>query len=168
VSATGAATRASPRRLGSHQAALYAAEAVSIAALGITWPRLADAQRYLDGLVGSAWFAGRWPHFRGATVQRRGHRAVWSLGAALDDAGPDGRPTEGAVLVAGPLRQPVVLHELAHLLLPPGAGHGPAFAETLLTLVRAEMGFPAFAELFHALRRHDAFRGVSEGLAVPA
>ena len=160
-------SRASPR-LGTHQAALYAAEAASIAGLGITWARRADAQRYVDGLVGSGWFGTQWPHFHRATVQRRGRGAVWSLGAALDGTGPDGRPTEGVILVAGPLRQPVVLHELAHLLLPPGAGHGPAFAETLLTLVRAEMGFPAFAELFHALRRHDAFRKVREGMAVPA
>jgi len=156
------------RRLSTQQAALYGAEAESIERLGVTWARLADAQRDLDRLVGSAWFARRWPHFGRATVQRRGHGAVWSLGVALDHAGPEGRPTEGVVLVAGPLRQPVVLHELAHLLVPGGTGHGPDFAETLLTLVRAEMGFPAFAELFHALKRREPFRGISEGLAVPA
>jgi putative metallohydrolase (TIGR04338 family) len=156
------------RRLGAQQAALYAAEAESVEALGITWARLADARRHVDRLVQSAWFAERWPHFATATIQRRGHGAVWSLGVALDRAGPHGGPTQGVILLAGPLRQPVVLHELAHLLLPRGAGHGPPFAETLLTLVRGEMGFPAFAELFHALRRREPFRAINEGLAVPA
>jgi putative metallohydrolase (TIGR04338 family) len=156
------------RRLGAHQAALYAAEAESVEGRGITWPRLADAQRHLDGLLASEWFAARWPHFAHATVRRRGHGAVWSLGIALDHAGPGGRPSEGVILVAGPLRQPVLLHELAHLLAHEGAGHGPEFAETLLTLVRSDMGFPVFAELLYALRRRDPFRGVSEGLAVPA
>jgi len=156
------------RTLGARQAALYAAEAESIAGLGVTWARLGDAQRDLDGTVASAWFAERWPHFGRATVARRGHGAVWSLGLPLDHAGPGGLPTAGVVLVAGPLRQPVVLHELAHLLLPDGVGHGPGFAETLLTLVRAEMGFAAFAELFYALRRREPFRAINEGLAVPA
>ncbi len=156
------------RRLGAQQAALYEAEAESVAHLGITWARVADAQRYVDALVGSEWFQARWPHFTRATVQRRGRGAVWSVAAAPDGPGLAVLPREGAVLVAGPLRQPVVLHELAHLLLPGGSGHGPRFAETLLTLVRAEMGFPAFAELFHALVRREPFRGISEGLAVPA
>jgi putative metallohydrolase (TIGR04338 family) len=156
------------RRLGAQQAALYAAESESIEGLGITWPRLVDAQRDIDRLVASSWFAQQWPHFVRATVRRRGRGAVWSLGIPLDHDGPSGQPTEGVIVVAGPLRQPVVLHELAHLLAPEGAGHGPPFAETLLTLVRSEMGFPAFVELLYALRRRDPFRRVSEGLAVPA
>jgi putative metallohydrolase (TIGR04338 family) len=156
------------RRLGRHQDALYAAEAESIAGLGITWARLADAQRDADRLVGSAWFAEQWPHFVRATVERRGRGAVWSTQVALDHDGPGGTPTEGVVLVAGPLRQPVVLHELAHLLLPPTAGHGREFAETLLTLVRREMGFPAFAELLHALKRREPFGAISEGLLASA
>ena len=156
------------RKLGTYQAALYAAEEESIGGLGITWPRLAAAQRDVDRLVASAWFAQRWPHFSHVTIERRGHGAVWSTAVALDRDGPDGAPTEGVVLVAGALRQPVVLHELAHLLLPRGAGHGPVFAEALLTLVRHEMGFPAFAELFQALKRREPFRAVSEGLAASA
>jgi putative metallohydrolase (TIGR04338 family) len=156
------------RGLGARQAALYAAEAESIEGAGVTWARLADAQRDLDRLVASEWFAERWPHFGRATVRRRGRGATWSLGLPLDHAGPRATATEGVILVAGPLRQPVVLHELAHLLVPDGDGHGPEFAETLLTLVRAEMGFPAFAELYYALRRRAPFARIKEAVASPA
>jgi putative metallohydrolase (TIGR04338 family) len=166
ISECAATTRA--RRLGTRQAALYAAEAESIERAGVTWARLADAQRDLDRLVASEWFAERWPHFGRATVRRRGRGATWSLGLPLDRSGPRGTATEGVILVAGPLRQPVVLHELAHLLVPDGEGHGPQFAETLLTLVRAEMGFPAFAELFYALRRREPFARINETVASPA
>jgi len=156
------------RRLGAAQAALYAAEAESIDGLGVTWPRVADAQRAVDRLIASEWFGARWPHFAHAAVERRGHGAVWSTVVPLDRNGPGGSPTRGVVLVAGPLRQPIVLHELAHLLLPKEVGHGPRFAEALLTLVRAEMGFPAFAELFYALKGRVPFRAINEGLPVPA
>jgi len=156
------------RRLGSQQEALYAAEAASIDRLGIVWARLADAQRAVDGVVGSAWFAERWPHFVRAVVERRGNGATWSTCSPLDGAGPGGRPTEGVILVAGALRQPVVLHELAHLLLPRRAGHGTAFAETMLALVRHEMGFVAYVEYLYALRRHEPFRSIAEDRTVPA
>jgi putative metallohydrolase (TIGR04338 family) len=67
------------------------------------------------------------------------------------------------LLADGGLRQPVVLHELAHLLLPPHAGHGPPFAEVLLELVRHEMGFFAYAELQQALWATPGFEGVGGG-----
>jgi len=149
-------------RLGTAQEALYAAEAESVDRHGIVWRRVADAQRALDALVGSAWFGARWPHLVRATVERRGAGARWSTHQALDAGGPGGCATEGVVLVAGALRQPVILHELAHLLLPRDAGHGPEFAETMLTLVRREMGFIAFAEYYHALRSRDPFRAIRE------
>jgi len=149
--------------LGSRQAALYAAEAEAIDGLGVRWSRGADVQAYVDGLLESAWFFERWPHFLCCTVERRGSGARWSTCHALDDSGPGGSATEGVLLLAS-LTQPVVLHELAHLLVPPGAGHGPAYAETLLTLVRHEMGFPAFAALYAALRRHEGFGEIREGV----
>jgi putative metallohydrolase (TIGR04338 family) len=153
------------RQLAPRQEALYQAEAESIDALGIRWRRIADAQRAVDTLVGSDWFGELWPHFVRATVERRGRGAAWSTCVPLDSDGPDGRPTEGVILVAGALRQPVVLHELAHLLLPRDVGHGPAFAETMLTIVRHEMGFVAFAEYLYALRRREPFRTVRERIA---
>jgi putative metallohydrolase (TIGR04338 family) len=142
--------------LAPRQQALYFAEAASIEPLGRRWRRRADAQAYVDGLIESAWFFERWPTFLRCTVERRGSGSVWSTCQHLDNLGPGGTATEGVILVAdGCLAQPVVLHELAHLLLPPAAGHGPAFADTLLTLVRHEMGFFAIAELSRALESTD-------------
>jgi len=153
------------RRLGSCQEQLYAAEAETIADLGLRWRRLRDVRAYLDRLVESEWFAQRWPHFVRCAVERRGSGSVWSTCHRLDHDGPDERATEGVVLLSdGALRQPVVLHELAHLLLPPESGHGPDFAETMLTLVRGEMGFFAFAAYYHALRRRDGFQHIRQGI----
>jgi hypothetical protein len=151
--------------LAPHQAALYVAEAASIDGLGRRWRRLADAQSYVDGLIGSAWFFDRWPGFVRCTVERRGSGSVWSTCQHLDASGVGGNATEGVILLAdGGLTQPVVLHELAHLLLPPGSGHHAAFAETHLTLVRHEMGFFAFADYYHALRTLEGFGSLREGV----
>lgn len=156
---------AAPAALGAHQAALYAAETETIDGLGLLWRRRHEAQAYLDRLVESAWFFERWPHFVRGTISRRGSGSVWSTCQHLDAGGPGGRATEGVILVAdGALTQPVVLHELAHLLLPAHAGHSPPFAETLLTLVRHEMGFVAFADYYHALRRTECFSAIREGI----
>jgi hypothetical protein len=154
-------------RLGSHQADLYAAEAETIDGLGLRWVRRATAQAYVDGLIESEWFSELWPSFLRCTVERRGSGSVWSTCQPLDADGPRGSATEGVILLADRcLTQPVVLHELAHLLLPPHTGHQPPFAETLLTLVRHEMGFFAFAELYHALRARS-FPMVREGVDRP-
>jgi hypothetical protein len=45
-----------------------------------------------------------------------------------------------------------VLHELAHLAAPRGAGHGPAFRSALLALWRREAGVVAAADLLAELR----------------
>ena len=153
--------------LGERQAALYAAEEEALAGLGLRWRRRDQAQAYLDGLVASPWFGDRWPHCVHVTVERRGRGAAWSTCQALDRDGPGGRPIEAVVLVAGPLRQPVVLHELAHLLCAPGSGHGPGFAETMLSLVHHEMGLTAFADYLHALRRHPEFATVRDLTILP-
>lgn len=148
-------------RLAPHQAALYAAEDETIAHLGVRWRRCGDAQAYLDRLIASAWFFEHWPGFLRCRVARRGAGSRWSTCERFDTGEPAEAGTGGVILVAdGCLTQPVVLHELAHLLLPPDVGHHPAFAETLLTLVRREMGFFAFADLSNALRRSVHFRTV--------
>lgn len=148
-------------RLGTYQAALYAAEAATIAGAGRRWSRLADAQHYLDELIGSDWFASRWPDLMCCAIERRGSGSVWSTCQRLDALGARHRTTEGVILVAdGALNQPVVLHELAHLVVGPEAGHGPPFAEALLCLVRREMGFYAYAEFLHALHQADGFEGL--------
>jgi hypothetical protein len=151
-------------KLGAFQADLYAAEAASIEAWGMTWTRLAPARAYVGGLVSSEWFFERWPWFVRCAIERRGEGARWSTMSRLDDDGPGGRPTEGVILVAGrEIAQPVLLHELAHLVAAPDVGHGPEFADILLALVRKEMGFFAYAELHQALARSDSFRGAIKG-----
>ena len=151
------------RELGPHQAALYAAEAESIDGLGRRWRRRDEVQAYVDAVVDSEWFGRHWDHFVRCTVERRGHGSVWSTNHSLDAGGPAGRPTEGVILLATRgLTQPVVLHELAHLLSSPGSGHGPPFAATFLKLVRHEMGFFAYADLLHALRRRPEFAGLRD------
>jgi hypothetical protein len=138
--------------LGPEQAATYAAEEATVARCGREWSSVREAQAYLDGLVSSAWFFERWPDFVRATIERRGSGATWSTCHGLDAGGPGGRPTEGVILLAGPVfAQATLLHELAHLLAPPGAGHGAPFTDTLLELIRNEMGFFAFSDLRHAL-----------------
>lgn len=149
-------------KLAPAQADLYAAEHATIDALGIRWDRLRDAQADLNRLLESDWFVERWPHFVRCTLERRGRGASWSCNQPLDAAGPDGSPTEGVILVADRRpRQPVILHELAHLLSPPGTAHGLAFARTQLDLVRHEMGFFAYADYFNELRRRPAFTDLS-------
>jgi len=153
-----------PGRVSERQAGLYRVEHETLDGRGRRWGRVPEAQRYLDELVSSAWFFDRWPHFVRVRVERRGRGASWSTCEFLDAGGPGGRPTEGVVLVApAGLTEPVVLHELAHLLSP-GVGHDVAFAETFLSLVRHQMGFFAFAELFQGLRRLDGFRTLREGI----
>lgn len=146
-----AQSRRSPR-LGAAQAAVYAAEEATVGRCGRTWSTVRGAQSYLHGLLASSWFFEHWPALVRVTIERRGSGATWSTCHALDADGPGGVPSEGVLLLAGPaFAQATVLHELAHLLAPPGAGHGPAFTEILLELVRHEMGFFAFAELRDAL-----------------
>jgi putative metallohydrolase (TIGR04338 family) len=153
------------KALGAHQASLYVAEAETLDGRGRRWHRRAEVQAYVDTLIASAWFTERWPDLLRCTIERRGSGSVWSTCDRLDASGPGGAATEGVILLAdGCLTQPVVLHELAHLLLPPHVGHGPVFAETLMTLVRHEMGFFAFADYYYALRARPGFGSIREGI----
>lgn len=150
-----------PVRLGDRQAAFYAAEGRSLTGVGRRWRRVSDAQHYVDELVGGDWFGERWPQLVRCTIERRARGARWSTFQALDDDGPHGTATEGVLLVAPTgLDQPTVLHELAHLVLPPETGHGPPFARTLLGLVRHEMGFFAYSDLRAELRSIDGYAGI--------
>jgi putative metallohydrolase (TIGR04338 family) len=133
-------------KLGVDQARMYAAES-SLQDVGMRWTRYANAQAYVDGLIESEWFFERWPHLLRCTVERRGSGARWSTCARVE-----GDRCEGVILVApGALTQPVVLHELAHLVLPPDCGHGAPFPDTMLELVRHEMGFYAYSDLLTRL-----------------
>jgi len=149
--------------LGRWQAAVYAAEQEALVGVGRRWRRLGEAQDYADRLVESEWFAARWGHFVACAVERRGRGSRWSLARCLE-AGPGGRANEGVVLLAPQdLCQRAFLHELSHLLVPPGSGHGPAFIEVHLELVRRELGFVAYADYRAALGRRLGELG--EGVA---
>ena len=150
----------STARLGVCQAGVYAAEAETIAAGGRRWRSTREAQEYVDGLLRSDWLAERWPELAEVTVQRRGSGARWSVAVPEETSAASGACRSGRLLIAGPLVQPVLLHELAHLLVHPDDTHGTEFARTHLALVRREMGFPAFAEYREALRRVPALTGL--------
>ena len=132
-------------------------------AAGRRWRKVIDIQADVDGVLESEWFGQRWPHLLRCAIERRSSGARWSTFQGLDADGPDGRATEGVLLIApAGLDQLTVLHELAHLVLPPGVGHCVEFAETLLAMVRHEMGFFAYAELRQALRSTAPFANVED------
>ncbi|HEV2368890.1 MAG TPA: hypothetical protein VGR90_03390 [Acidimicrobiales bacterium] len=144
------------RALGECQAGVYAAE-VALDSYGMGWRRVPQAQSYLDRLVGSEWMAERWPELAGAVVERRGSGAVWSAAVPEETSWPGGPCRFGRILLAGrDLRQAVLLHELAHLLVHPDDTHGAPFVRTHLELVRHEMGFLAFVEYREALLQQPA------------
>jgi putative metallohydrolase (TIGR04338 family) len=140
---------------------MYQAEHEALSRWGRRFSGVAEARSYLDRLVGSEWFFEHWPNLQGVEVQRRGPGARWSCSY--------GEVFEEALAVRGVIRlavldQATVLHELAHLCCPQPSGHDTGFAETLLTLVRREMGFGAFAELYQALRQREGFAHVRPGI----
>lgn len=55
----------------------------------------------------------------------------------------------------------VMLHEIAHILTPRDAGHGPAYCGVLLFLVRNVLGKEAHAALLAAMRKHRVKRSNS-------
>ena len=127
------------------QRAVYRAEDAALAGRGRTFRRLAEVQRYVDRLVGDEWWARRWPEVDGVVVGRSRSRR-WD-GYAVTGAGEIRLAT---------LSEPVLLHELAHLVTP-GAGHGPAFTSALLDLVRRQMGFHAYGALLYDLHVESSF-----------
>jgi hypothetical protein len=143
-------------KLGALQAAVYSAEAEALEAHGIRWSRLAGAQDYADTLVERDWFAERWPGFGRCHVERRGSGARYSTGAALGTDCAGAGPAGAVILLApGHLTQSVLLHELAHVLAGPDAGHAGSFLAVQLELVRQEIGFLAYADYRAALLRRQ-------------
>jgi len=122
------------------QLEVYRAEDAALAGRGRAFRGPAEAQRYVDALVASDWWGGRWPEIDRVAVGRSRSRR-W-----------DGYAVAGEHEIRLASREePVLLHELAHLVTP-GDGHGEAFAAALLDLVRHQMGFHAYGALRHELR----------------
>jgi putative metallohydrolase (TIGR04338 family) len=125
------------------QAGVYASEEAALAGAGKEFRDLGEVRAYVDELVASDWWADRWPHVEMILVgrSRSGRFDGYAVGAT------------GEIRLSR-LREPVVLHEVAHVVTP-GAGHGPDFVNALLALVRERLGFHAYGALLAELRhRH--------------
>jgi putative metallohydrolase (TIGR04338 family) len=130
------------------QLGVYAAEEAALAGTGRVFRDLGDVRAYLDDLIAGDWWADHWPHVEAIPVART--RSGRFDGYAVEGAGE---------IHIGALREPVVLHEVAHVVTP-GGGHGPAFVDALLALVRERLGFPAYGALLAELRsRHVVGEG---------
>jgi putative metallohydrolase (TIGR04338 family) len=129
------------------QLAVYAAEEAALADRGRVFARLAEAQHYADVLVARDWWIDRWPAVDRVVV--RPSRSRHWAGYAITGANEIRLSTR---------REPVLLHELAHLVTP-GVGHGDAFVSALLALVRERMGFHAYGALLHELRGRSTVVG---------
>ena len=125
------------------QLAVYASEDAALADAGRAFRDRREVRAYLDELVASDWWADHWPHVEAIPVART--RSDRFDGYAVEGSGE---------IRLGSLREPVVLHEVAHVVTP-GAGHGPSFVNALLALVRERLGFPAYGALLAELRRRD-------------
>ena len=99
------------------QLSVYASEEAALAGAGRMFRDLREVRAYLEELVASDWWADRWPHIEVIPVGRT--RSGRFGGYALEGTGE---------IRVGSLREPVVLHEVAHVVTP-GAGHGPAFVD---------------------------------------
>jgi putative metallohydrolase (TIGR04338 family) len=130
------------------QLGVYASEEAALAGAGQEFRNLREVRAYVDELIASDWWADRWPHIEAIPVSRT--RSGRFSGYAVEGSGE---------IRLGSLREPVVLHEVAHVVTP-GAGHGPAFVDALLALVRERLGFHAYGALLGELRRRQV---VGEG-----
>lgn len=142
---------------GTYQEACYKAEHVLDRKTRV-FTDIRQVRAYVDALVESEWFYDRWPRLETVTVHRKGSGATWSQARGHG-------PECGEIFLAPKaLDLATVLHELAHLCCSADEGHGLLFVETLLTLVRHEIGFQAWADLYYALRSTKPFAYIREGI----
>jgi putative metallohydrolase (TIGR04338 family) len=131
------------------QCSLYASEDAALAGIGRAFAHLGQVRAYVAELVDSDWWADRWPEVEAIPVAET--RSGRFGGYAVEGTGE-------IRLARGSLREPIVLHEIAHVVTP-GAGHGPAFVGALLALVRERLGFHAYGAFLAELRRRDLVEG---------
>jgi putative metallohydrolase (TIGR04338 family) len=122
------------------QARIYESEDAALADAGRVFRNLGEVRAYVAELLDSDWWAERWPEVDAIPVGRS--RSGRLSGYAVDGA---------SEIRLASLREPVVLHEIAHVVTP-GAGHGPAFVDALLALVRERLGFHSYGALLAELR----------------
>jgi putative metallohydrolase (TIGR04338 family) len=133
------------------QRRLYECEEAALGGAGRQFRHLGEVRAYVAELVAGDWWAERWPHIEAIPVGRS--RSGRFDGYALE--GP------GEIRLAS-LREPVLLHEIAHVVTP-GAGHGPAFVASFLDLVRERLGFHSYGALLAELRRRDLVKKEDQG-----
>jgi putative metallohydrolase (TIGR04338 family) len=136
------------------QAGVYASEDAALEGVGRRFRHLGEVRAYVAELIDTDWWAERWPDVEAIPVGATRSRRV--SGYAVD-------ATSGGEirLARQSLREPVLLHEIAHVVTP-GAGHGPPFVAALLALVRERLGFHAYGALLAELRRRDLTGGGRE------
>lgn len=122
------------------QLCIYDSEEAAFGEAGRVFRDLREVRAYVDELVASDWWADRWPHIDAIPVGRT--RSGRFGGYAVEGAGE---------IRLGSLREPVLLHEIAHVVSP-GTGHGPDFVNNLLALVRERLGFHSYGALLAELR----------------
>jgi putative metallohydrolase (TIGR04338 family) len=125
------------------QCRIYESEEAALGGSGRGFRHLGEVRVYVDDLIAGDWWAERWPHVEKIVVGRS--RSGRFAGYAVDGS---------AEIRLAELREPVLLHEIAHVVTP-GAGHGPPFVTALLALVRARLGFHSYGALEAELRRRD-------------
>ena len=131
------------------QRRVYAAEDAALEGAGRRFTDLGEVRAYVTELIDSQWWGDRWPHVEAIPVAET--RSGRFGGYAVEGTGE-------IRLARGSLREPVLLHEIAHVVTP-GAGHGPAFVGALLALVRERLGFHAYGAFLAELRRRDLVEG---------
>jgi putative metallohydrolase (TIGR04338 family) len=125
------------------QRRLYAAEEVALTGVGRDFGHLGEVRAYVEELLATDWWADRWPQVDQIAIDRT--RSGRFAGYAVDGS---------AEIRLSELREPVLLHEIAHVVTP-GAGHGAAFVTAFLALVRERLGFHSYGALLAELRRRD-------------
>lgn len=128
---------------------LYVAEDAALRGLGRVFADLGEARAYVAELIATDWWAGRWAPVEAIPVGET--RSGRFDGYCVE-------PTGEIRLARRSLAEPVLLHEIAHVVTP-GAGHGPSFVAALLALVRERLGFHAYGALQAELRRRDLLGG---------
>lgn len=125
------------------QRRIYESEEAALGGCGREFRDLGEVRVYVEELIASDWWADRWPRVETIVVGRS--RSGRFAGYAVDGS---------AEIRLAELREPVLLHEIAHVVTP-GAGHGPAFVTALLALVRERLGFHSYGALEAELRRRE-------------
>lgn len=124
--------------------AVYAAEATLDP--GRSFGAIVQVQGYLDALCASDWWSERFP--RVVRIEVVGIRSRCTVAVGRPEPGRNA----GIIgLTRDGRRELTVLHEVAHAVCRPDAGHDPDWARTYLELTYRVMGTEAWAALRGAL-----------------